>query len=65
MVKNIRKFIDRLHNDTSGAMSVEKIMIISIIALPIVIALISFRDKLFSWFTEQTPKLNDNTVTTN
>ena len=64
MMNRVRNLLARLHNDTSGAMSVEKIMIITIIALPIIIAMISFRDKLLGWLTDQSSRLNDTTVAT-
>jgi Flp pilus assembly pilin Flp len=56
-LKKIRRGLKALHNDTSGAMSVEKIMIIALIALPILIALWIFRTKLIGWFSSQSDQL--------
>jgi hypothetical protein len=47
----------RIHGDTGGAMSVEKIMIIALIALPILLALWAFRTKLIDWFNTQSSQL--------
>ncbi len=58
MLAHLRRLASRLHNDTEGAMSVEKIMIIALIALPIVIVLLAFRDKLKSWFSDQSTQLS-------
>lgn len=60
MLNGLRKFVGRLHKDTSGAMSVEKIMIIAIIALPIVLALMFFRRQLIEWFSGQSQQLDPN-----
>lgn len=57
MLKRIGRKIKALHKDESGAMSVEKVMIIALIALPIVIALWIFRKKLVTWFDDQTQDL--------
>lgn len=57
MIKRIGTRIRALHNDESGAMSVEKVMIIALIALPIVIALWLFRQKLVTWFSDQSDQL--------
>jgi Flp pilus assembly pilin Flp len=53
----LRRLAHRLHKDTGGAMSVEKIMIIALIALPIILALWAFRTKLISWFNDQSSQL--------
>ena len=57
MIKRIRRRLRALHDDTAGAMSVEKIMIIALIALPIIIALWLFRKTLIGWFTDQSSDL--------
>jgi Flp pilus assembly pilin Flp len=53
MLRGLRRFIKRLHQDTSGAMSVEKILILGLIALPILIVLLKFRQKIVEWFQGQ------------
>ena len=57
MLKRIGQKLRALHGDTSGAMSVEKVMIIALISLPIVIALWLFRQTLVSWFNDQKSNL--------
>ena len=57
MWTKFRSRLKALHQDDAGAMSVEKIMIIALIALPIVIALFLFRKTLVGWFTDQTTDL--------
>ncbi len=39
-------------------MAVEKILIIALIALPIILVLIAFRDKLIGWFNDQSNNLS-------
>jgi len=46
-----------LHEDDSGAMSVEKILILALIALPIIIVLLLFKDTIKSWFKGQSDQL--------
>jgi Flp pilus assembly pilin Flp len=60
MVHNIRTFLRRLHNDTSGAMTVEKILILGLIALPLVVILIAFKEKIKGWFTTQNNLLKED-----
>jgi Flp pilus assembly pilin Flp len=57
MLKRIGRKLKALHEDDSGAMSVEKVMIIALIALPIIIALFAFRKVIVGWFTNQTQDL--------
>ena len=57
MFNRFRRQLRSLHDDTGGAMSVEKIMIIALIALPIIIALWVFRQKLVEWFNGQSDQL--------
>jgi Flp pilus assembly pilin Flp len=57
MLKRLTRGLRALHDDTAGAMSVEKIMIIALIALPIIILLIAFRETLKGWFTNQSDQL--------
>ncbi len=59
MVQKIKNFCQRLHQDTSGAMSVEMILLVALIALPIVILLFLFRAQLVTWFKGQASQVND------
>lgn len=55
----LKRFAHRLHADDRGAMSVEKILIIGLIALPIIIALFVFRTLIVGWFKGQKDQLSD------
>ena len=57
MMSLLRRFAGRLHRDTTGAMSVEKILILALIALPILIVLLIFRKKIVDWFNTQDTQL--------
>ena len=57
MMSLLRRFAGRLHRDTTGAMSVEKILILALIALPILIVLLIFRKKIVEWFNTQDTQL--------
>ena len=52
-----RRLVQRLHQDTAGAMSVEKILLLTLIALPIVIVLLLFRKTIVGWFEDQKSSL--------
>jgi Flp pilus assembly pilin Flp len=60
MMRSLRNFVKRLHQDTAGAMSVEKILIIGLIALPILIILLLFKTKIIGWFQGQEKTLTDD-----
>jgi Flp pilus assembly pilin Flp len=47
----------QLHRDESGAMSVEKILILAVISVPILIVLYIFGGKLKKWFSGQDQSL--------
>ena len=57
MWQQIKKSLRALHDDTSGAMSVEKILILALIAVPILIILLLFRTTIVGWFNDQSGKL--------
>jgi Flp pilus assembly pilin Flp len=58
MFANTRRFLQRLHRDEQGKMSVEMILLLALIALPIVILLAIFRDKIIGWFSTQSTALD-------
>ena len=60
MLKQLKKTLTRLHSDDTGAMSVEKVLILAVIALPILIILYLFKTKIVGWFTTQSGKLDDS-----
>jgi Flp pilus assembly pilin Flp len=55
----LKRFAARLHRDTTGAMSVEKILILALVALPILILLTLFRAKIVNWFRGQSDQMDD------
>ena len=57
MLKHAKKLLLRIHRDDRGAMSVEKILILAVIALPILIALYLFRKTIVSWFESNSSQL--------
>lgn len=59
MMSHLRRFTGRLHRDTTGAMSVEKVLILALIALPILIVLMLFRSTIVEWFRGQKSQLTD------
>lgn len=59
MRNRMKTLLSRLHQDDSGAMSVEKILILALIALPILIILIAFKGKITEWFNGQSSQLQD------
>jgi Flp pilus assembly pilin Flp len=60
MVKRMLETLRKLNRDEAGAMSVEKILILAIIALPILIVLLLFRQKIEGWFNTQATSLDQN-----
>jgi len=58
MFANTRQFLKRLHRDDHGKMSVEMILLLALIALPIIILLAIFRDKIVGWFHKQSTDLD-------
>jgi Flp pilus assembly pilin Flp len=64
MRKTLKKLFLRIHQDDRGAMSVEKVLILAVIALPILIVLYLFRQTIVGWFNDNARQLN-NTPTTN
>ena len=57
MVARIRQLARKLHTDTAGAMSVEKVLILALIAIPILVILVLFRNNITDWFNTQSGKL--------
>jgi Flp pilus assembly pilin Flp len=49
-----------LHQDESGAMSIEKILILALISLPLLIILYIFRGKIIGYFQTQTTSLDQD-----
>jgi Flp pilus assembly pilin Flp len=60
MRKTLKQHLAAMHRDDRGAMSVEKVLILAIIALPILIALFGFRKLIVGWFEGKASQLNDD-----
>jgi Flp pilus assembly pilin Flp len=60
MIRSLRKLASRFHQDTTGAMSVEKILILGLVALPILIILLLFRKTVVEWFQSQSEQLTSD-----
>ena len=58
MDKRLFDALAKLHRNDRGAMSIEKLLIVGIIALPIIIALVMFKDTIFSWFQTESKDLD-------
>jgi len=59
MVKKFKEALAALHRDDRGAMSVEKILILAIIALPIILLLYAFRNKIMGYFNARDAELKE------
>jgi Flp pilus assembly pilin Flp len=59
MKTKLAAMFKRLHENESGAMSVEKILILALIALPIIIILVAFKGTIATWFSGQKDQLQD------
>jgi Flp pilus assembly pilin Flp len=60
MFAKIKNLMVALHRDERGAMSVEKILILGVIALPILIILYLFKNKIVEYFNGQASQLPTN-----
>jgi len=61
-MKNIKGFLQRLHQDDRGDIPVGNILIIGLIAIPLVIALIAFGDAIMDWLADQWAKVSGKEV---
>jgi Flp pilus assembly pilin Flp len=57
MFANLKNKLVALHKDEGGAMSVEMVLILAIIGIPILILLYIFAKKIITWFSEQDQNL--------
>jgi Flp pilus assembly pilin Flp len=55
----MRDFLKRLHADETGAMSVEKILILALIAVPLIVLLVAFRRTITEWFNTEAARLQN------
>jgi Flp pilus assembly pilin Flp len=59
MLEKLKRHLQAMHRDDRGAMSVEKVLILAIIALPILIVLFAFRKTIVEWFNTNANQLNN------
>ena len=59
MVRQAKAFLTRLHRDDTGAMAVEKVLLIALIALPLIITMVVFKNTIVKWFTGQQTELQN------
>ena len=64
MLRKAKSLLSRLHRDDTGAMAVEKVLLIALIALPLIVGLAIFRDKIIGYFNTQDKKLEDGSTAT-
>lgn len=57
MVSRLRSLVSRLHEDTRGAMAVEKILLLALISIPLIIVLWNFRETIKGWFADKSGQL--------
>jgi Flp pilus assembly pilin Flp len=60
MLQKAKKFLQQLDADDAGAMSVEKILILAVIAVPLLIVIVLFAKKAIEWFRTQEQSLEGN-----
>jgi Flp pilus assembly pilin Flp len=61
MLNGLKKYLKRIHSDERGAMSVEKILIILAVAVPILVAIYLFvQNKLLPGFAASQKSLGFN-----
>jgi Flp pilus assembly pilin Flp len=60
MFDRLRYLLTRFHKDDTGAMSVEAILIVALISIPILILLYLFKGVIVGWFTKQQSDLQND-----
>ena len=60
MLEKLRSQLLAMHRDDRGAMSVEKVLILAVIALPILIVLYGFRKTIVGWFADKADDLQND-----
>jgi Flp pilus assembly pilin Flp len=63
MFGKTKALLTRLHRDDAGAMAVEKVLLIALIAIPLIVVLAIFRKTIESWFTQSQSGLQNNLPT--
>ena len=57
MLQSVKRLLSQFHKDERGAMSVEMILILAIIGVPILILLYIFAKMIIGWFNTQSQDL--------
>jgi len=52
--------LKKLHADESGAVSVEQILLLALIFLPLIILLLIFKNKIVGWFQQAVVDLDQS-----
>lgn len=58
MLGKLKQRLLQFHNDDRGAMSVEMMLILAIVAIPVLILLYIFGKKIIAWFKDQDSQLD-------
>lgn len=64
MISEFKNLVRRLHACEKGEIPVGPIMVIGLIVIPIIIALVLFRDDLMQWFDARFGEFKGQTTTT-
>ncbi len=52
MLERVTRALNQIHKDERGAMSVEMILILAVIGIPVLILLYIFAKKIIGWFNQ-------------
>ncbi len=63
MLTHLKRVLLALHKDERGAMSVEKILILAVISIPLITVLYLFRGHLVEWFKGQSDNVTNQSNT--
>ena len=61
-IKKILDVVRRLHKDERGEVPIGPLLLIGLIAIPIVIALVTFGNEILKWLSEEWVKLKGTKV---
>jgi Flp pilus assembly pilin Flp len=52
MLQRVKSLLNQFHKDERGAMSVEMILILAVIGIPVLVLLYIFAKKIIGWFNQ-------------
>jgi Flp pilus assembly pilin Flp len=58
----MKDLLKRLHRDNAGAISVETILILAVIAIPIIVIILIWGKKIIGWFNDQGTQLESDRI---